>query len=88
VIPVVVTAMGLAGANLIALESRFVTTCSMRRRSQRPSAAVRHAARGQPAFSAAGDRSLTPGDNPRIGRTRFADWLSRFAQDQAVPRPA
>jgi uncharacterized protein YbjT (DUF2867 family) len=23
------------------------------------------------------DRSLTPGDNPRIGPTRFADWLSR-----------
>jgi hypothetical protein len=22
------------------------------------------------------DRSLTPGDNPRLGRTRFADWLS------------
>ena len=23
------------------------------------------------------DRSLTPGDNPRIGPTRFGDWLSR-----------
>jgi uncharacterized protein YbjT (DUF2867 family) len=23
------------------------------------------------------DRSLTPGDNPRLGRTRFADWLAR-----------
>ena len=23
------------------------------------------------------DRSLTPGDKPRIGPTRFADWLSR-----------
>lgn len=23
------------------------------------------------------DRSLTPGDHPRIGPTRFADWLSR-----------
>ena len=23
------------------------------------------------------DRSLTPGDNPRIGPTRFTDWLSR-----------
>jgi uncharacterized protein YbjT (DUF2867 family) len=23
------------------------------------------------------DQSLTPGDNPRIGPTRFADWLSR-----------
>ena len=27
------------------------------------------------------DRSLTPGDNPRLGAIRFADWLSR-----AVPR--
>jgi uncharacterized protein YbjT (DUF2867 family) len=24
------------------------------------------------------DKSLTPGDNPRIGPTRFEDWLSRF----------
>ena len=23
------------------------------------------------------DRSLIPGDNPRIGPTRFEDWLSR-----------
>jgi uncharacterized protein YbjT (DUF2867 family) len=23
------------------------------------------------------DQSLTPGDNPRIGPTHFADWLSR-----------
>ena len=23
------------------------------------------------------DQSLTPGDNPRIGKTRFEDWLSR-----------
>jgi uncharacterized protein YbjT (DUF2867 family) len=23
------------------------------------------------------DRSLTPGDNPRLGKTRFSDWLSR-----------
>jgi hypothetical protein len=23
------------------------------------------------------DQSLTPGDNPRIGPTRFEDWLSR-----------
>jgi uncharacterized protein YbjT (DUF2867 family) len=23
------------------------------------------------------DQSLTPGDNPRIGSTRFEDWLSR-----------
>ena len=26
---------------------------------------------------AVNDRSLTPGDNPRIGPTRFEDWLSR-----------
>jgi uncharacterized protein YbjT (DUF2867 family) len=26
---------------------------------------------------AVNDRSLTPGDQPRIGPTRFADWLSR-----------
>jgi len=25
------------------------------------------------------DQSLTPGDNPRLGPTRFADWLSRNA---------
>jgi uncharacterized protein YbjT (DUF2867 family) len=25
------------------------------------------------------DQSLIPGDNPRIGPTRFADWLSRSA---------
>ena len=25
------------------------------------------------------DRSLTPGDNPRLGPTRFDDWLSRSA---------
>jgi uncharacterized protein YbjT (DUF2867 family) len=24
------------------------------------------------------DRSLTPGDNPRIGPTRFEEWLARF----------
>ena len=23
------------------------------------------------------DQSLTPGDNPRIGPTRFEDWLTR-----------
>jgi hypothetical protein len=28
---------------------------------------------------AVNDQSLTPGDNPRLGRTRFADWLSRKA---------
>ena len=25
------------------------------------------------------DQSLTPGDNPRLGPTRFADWLNRNA---------
>ena len=25
------------------------------------------------------DQSLTPGDNPRLGPTRFEDWLSRSA---------
>ena len=28
---------------------------------------------------AVNDQSLTPGDNPRLGLTRFADWLSRNA---------
>ena len=28
------------------------------------------------------DRSLTPGDHPRIGPTRFGDWLSRAAARQ------
>ena len=28
---------------------------------------------------AVNDQSLTPGDNPRLGATRFADWLSRNA---------
>lgn len=28
---------------------------------------------------AVNDRSLTPGENPRIGATRFEDWLSRTA---------
>src|SRR6266481_5615972 len=28
---------------------------------------------------AVNDQSLTPGDNPRLGPTRFADWLSRAA---------
>jgi uncharacterized protein YbjT (DUF2867 family) len=27
------------------------------------------------------DQSLTPGDNPRIGPTRFEDWLSRSVPD-------
>jgi uncharacterized protein YbjT (DUF2867 family) len=26
------------------------------------------------------DQSLTPGDTPRVGRTRFADWLNRVVQ--------
>jgi uncharacterized protein YbjT (DUF2867 family) len=29
---------------------------------------------------AVNDRSLTPGDNPRLGPTRFADWLSHKAE--------
>ena len=29
--------------------------------------------------AALNDRSLTPGDNPRLGSIRFADWLSRAA---------
>jgi uncharacterized protein YbjT (DUF2867 family) len=28
------------------------------------------------------DQSLTPGDNPRIGPTRFDDWLSRSAAER------
>ena len=28
---------------------------------------------------AVNDQSLTPGDNPRLGPTHFADWLSRNA---------
>jgi uncharacterized protein YbjT (DUF2867 family) len=28
---------------------------------------------------AVNDQSLTPGDNPRLGPTRFADWLTRTA---------
>jgi uncharacterized protein YbjT (DUF2867 family) len=28
---------------------------------------------------AVNDQSLTPGDNPRLGSTRFSDWLSRNA---------
>jgi hypothetical protein len=26
------------------------------------------------------DQSLTPGDHPRLGPTRFADWLSHIAK--------
>jgi uncharacterized protein YbjT (DUF2867 family) len=29
---------------------------------------------------AVNDRSLTPGDHPRLGPTRFADWLSHRAE--------
>jgi uncharacterized protein YbjT (DUF2867 family) len=29
--------------------------------------------------AAVNDQSLTPGDNPRLGSTRFADWLGRQA---------
>jgi uncharacterized protein YbjT (DUF2867 family) len=29
--------------------------------------------------AAVNDQSLTPGDNPRLGSTRFADWLRRKA---------
>lgn len=29
--------------------------------------------------TAVNDQTLTPGDNPRIGPTRFEDWLSRSA---------
>jgi uncharacterized protein YbjT (DUF2867 family) len=28
------------------------------------------------------DQSLTPGPNPRLGRTRFADWLARSMAQQ------
>ena len=30
------------------------------------------------------ERALIPGDNPRIGATRFADWLSQSAAHQAT----
>jgi uncharacterized protein YbjT (DUF2867 family) len=33
------------------------------------------------------DQSLTPGDNPRIGPTRFEDWLSRFIHQGARRQP-
>jgi uncharacterized protein YbjT (DUF2867 family) len=32
------------------------------------------------------DRALIPGDNPRIGATRFADWLSRSTTRSATPQ--
>ena len=34
------------------------------------------------------DQSLTPGDSPRVGGTRFADWLTRFVQGGGVPKHA
>jgi uncharacterized protein YbjT (DUF2867 family) len=34
------------------------------------------------------DQSLTPGDSPRVGRTHFADWLSRVAQSGATLKHA
>lgn len=33
------------------------------------------------------ERTLIPGDNPRIGATRFADWLSRSTTKPATPHP-
>src|SRR6266513_2837594 len=33
---------------------------------------------------AVNDQSLTPGDNPRLGPTRFADWLSHNAEPVAA----
>src|SRR5437867_4543450 len=33
---------------------------------------------------AVNDQSLTPGDNPRLGPTRFADWLSHKAEPGAA----
>src|SRR5438045_7800163 len=33
----------------------------------------------------ANDQSLTPGDHPRLGPTRFADWLKRPARYPATP---
>jgi len=33
---------------------------------------------------AVNDRGLTPGDNPRLGPTRFADWLSHKAESGAA----
>ena len=34
------------------------------------------------------DRSLTPGDNPRIGPTRLGEWLRRTVQDGGATRHA
>jgi uncharacterized protein YbjT (DUF2867 family) len=34
------------------------------------------------------DRSLTPGDHPRLGTIRFEDWLSRSLRPSQVSQPA
>jgi uncharacterized protein YbjT (DUF2867 family) len=33
------------------------------------------------------DQSLTPGDHPRLGPTRFGDWLRHNAKPAAAPEP-
>ncbi len=33
------------------------------------------------------ERALIPGDNPRIGATHFADWLSRSTANPTTPQP-
>jgi len=33
------------------------------------------------------ERAIVPGDNPRVGTTRFADWLSRSARQAAPSQP-
>ena len=33
------------------------------------------------------ERALIPGDSPRIGATRFADWLSRSTTKPTTPHP-
>src|SRR4029077_5993305 len=33
------------------------------------------------------ERALIPGDNPRIGKTRFADWLSQSTTKPTTPKP-
>jgi len=30
------------------------------------------------------DQSLTPGENARLGQTRFEEWLSRFTEQKAA----
>jgi hypothetical protein len=32
------------------------------------------------------DQSLTPGDHPRLGPTRFKDWLGHNAESRAADR--